>query len=132
LDGDPGSNKSSVTLDLAARVSKGSAMPTQKTKTRRGGVLLLAAEDSLHKTIWPRLRAAGADMTRIAALKESLTIPADLAVIQEAARHIHARLLIIDPLMAFLGRDANNDQKVRQALMPLRAFAEQMNIAVII
>lgn len=34
--------------------------------------------------------------------------------------------------MAFLGRDANNDQKVRQALMPLRAMAERTNMAVVL
>ena len=34
--------------------------------------------------------------------------------------------------MAFLGRDANNDQKVRQALMPLRAIAERTNMAVVL
>ena len=132
LDADPGTNKSTITLDLAARVSRGWAMPTDKSKTRRGGVLLLAAEDSLTKTVKPRLQAAGADMCRIAFLDESLTIPSDLAVIVETARRIRAKLLIIDPLMAFLGRDANSDQKVRQALMPLRRFAEQTKMAVVI
>ena len=132
LDGDPGTNKSSLTLDLAARVSTGSPMPDQTKRTRRGGVLLLVAEDSLRKTLVFRLKAAGADMTRIAALKESLTIPADLGVIEEAVRRTRAKLLIIDPLMAFLGKDSNNDQQVRQALMPLRTLAERTNIAVIL
>jgi hypothetical protein len=132
LDGDPGVNKSSVTLDLAARVSTGSAIPGEKKALPHGGVLLLVAEDSLQKTVPFRLKAAGADMSRIAALNESLTIPADLPAIEEATRRTRARLLVIDPLMAFLGRDANNDQKVRQALMPLRALAERTNMAVIL
>jgi len=59
IDADPGTNKSTFTLDLAARVSRGWAMPTEKKKSRRGGVILLAAEDSVEKTIWPRLEAAG-------------------------------------------------------------------------
>jgi hypothetical protein len=132
LDGDPGTNKSSLTLDLAARVSTGAPMPGAKKGTKPGGVLLLAAEDSMRKTLPLRLEAAGADQTRIAALDETLTIPANLATIEAAACKIGARLLIIDPLMAFLGRDANNDQKVRQALMPLRALAERTNVAVIL
>ena len=127
IDGDPGTNKSTFTLDLAAKVSTGTLMPGEKNQSLRGSVLLLVAEDSLHKTLPLRLQAAGADLTRIAALKETLTIPADLPTIEATACKIGARLLIIDPLMAFLGRDANSDQKVRQALMPFRAFAEKDN-----
>jgi AAA domain len=132
IDGDPGVNKSSFTLDLAARVSTGAPMPGEKKKSPRGGVLLLVAEDSIRKTLPLRLQAAGADLTRIAVLQDTLTIPNDLGTIEAVACQMRARLLIIDPLMAFLGRDANSDQKVRQALMPLRALAERTNMAVIL
>jgi hypothetical protein len=107
-------------------------MPGDNNSSVRGGVLLLVAEDSIAKTLSPRLQAAGADLTRIAALKETLTIPADLGTIEAAARKNRARLLIIDPFSAFLGRSANNDQAVRQALLPLRALAERSNMAVIL
>jgi RecA-family ATPase len=129
IDGDPGTNKSSFTLDLAARVSTGAAMPGEKKTSARGSVLLLVAEDSIRKTLPLRLQAAGADLTRIAVMSESLTIPLGLPAIEQAVCKMRAKLLIIDPLMAFLGKDANNDQKVRQALMPLRAFAERTNTA---
>jgi hypothetical protein len=132
LDGDPGTNKSCFTLDLAARVSTGAPMPSEGKRTKCGGVLLLVAEDSIRKTLPLRLQAAGADLTRIAALEDTLTIPADLATIEATACKMRARLVIIDPLMAFLGRDANGDQRVRQALMPLRAFAERTNTAVVL
>ncbi len=46
IDGDPGTNKSSLTIDLAARVSTGKKMPDE-TPGPRGGVLLLVAEDSV-------------------------------------------------------------------------------------
>jgi hypothetical protein len=65
FDGDPGTNKSSVALDLAARVSTGREMPDGTTGCQ-GGVVLLAGEDSLSKTIRPRLDAAGADLSRVA------------------------------------------------------------------
>jgi hypothetical protein len=68
IDGDPGTNKSTLTLDLAARVSTGAPMPGEKKPSPRGGVLLLIAEDSIRKTLPLRLQAAGADLTRIAAL----------------------------------------------------------------
>jgi hypothetical protein len=132
IDGDPGTNKSSLTLDLAARVSTGAPMPGEQEHSTPGGVLLLVAEDSVRKTLTLRLKAAGADLNHIWVLEETLTIPAGLATIEASACKLSVRLLVIDPLMAFLGKDANSDQKVRQALMPLRAFAERTNTAVIL
>ena len=131
FDGDPATNKSSVTLDLAARVSTGKAMP-DGTDGVLGGVLLLQAEDSLHKTVVPRLVAAGADRGRIAQLPETVTIPKDLDAIEEAIITMKAKLLVIDPLAVFLGRNVNNDQSVRQALAPLAEMAERQEIAVIL
>jgi RecA-family ATPase len=130
LDGDPGTNKSSVTLDLAARLSTGRAMP-DGTKNDQAGVLLLVAEDSLGKTVRPRLEAAGADLRRIAVLDEGVTLD-KLAVIEEATRRIHARLVVIDPIMAFLTRHAHFDQAVRQALKPLKGLADRTGAAFVL
>jgi hypothetical protein len=54
LEGDPGTNKSSVIIDLAARLSRGQAMPCappSRGRKRKGGTLLLVGEDSIHKTV---------------------------------------------------------------------------------
>jgi RecA-family ATPase len=97
-----------------------------------GSVLILSAEDDAEDTILPRLEAAGADLTRVEILDsvEGLhgdrppEIPADLALIEEKLTQIDARLLIIDPLVAFLvGADANKDQEVRRALYKLSRIA---------
>jgi hypothetical protein len=61
VDGDPGTNKSSVTLELAARVSTGREMP-DGTPGLAGTVLLIVGEDSIPKTLRQRLQAAGADL----------------------------------------------------------------------
>jgi putative DNA primase/helicase len=56
LAGDPGLGKSFVTLDIAARVSRGEAWPdTPLLKQTPGDVVLLNAEDDLADTIAPRL-----------------------------------------------------------------------------
>ena len=69
LAGDPGLGKSLVTLDMAARVSRGVAWPDDPTADgQAGSVVLLSAEDDLADTIRPRLDAAGADNNRITAL----------------------------------------------------------------
>jgi RecA-family ATPase len=71
LDGDPNIGKSTISNDLAARVSTGRQMPggklvgKRKTRNSKGNVLLLSAEDDPHRTIRPRLEAAGADLRRI-------------------------------------------------------------------
>jgi hypothetical protein len=130
VDGDPAVNKSSFLIDLAARVSSGRQMPDDGEITAPGGVLLLLGEDSIEKTVLQRLHAAGADLNRIAVLDEMMRIPDDLGHIEEEVHQIGATLFVVDPLMAFLSRDANSDQKVRQGLTPLKQFAERTNVAV--
>ncbi len=142
LDGDPGLGKSAVTLDVAARVSAGRELPDGE---RRGpaGVVLLSAEDGLADTIRPRLDAAGADTERIVALstvgegsanERTLCVPKDLRLIERAVERVGAALVIVDPLMAFLGgkTDSHKDQDVRRALAPLAALAERTRAAVLI
>lgn len=65
LDGDPGLGKSTVGLDLAARVSTASPFPDGSCTDYPADVIILSAEDSISDTIRPRLEAAGADLSRI-------------------------------------------------------------------
>ena len=139
VDGDPGLGKSAMTLDLAARVSAGKAFP-DGAECEPAGVVLLSAEDGLADTIRPRLDAAGADTSRILALAtvpdenghdRLLSIPEDLPLIEKGIRRVGARLVVVDPLMAFLSGDTNShrDQDVRRALAPLAGLAERTGAA---
>ena len=130
IEGDPGTNKSSLTIDLAARVSTGRPMPGE-AQGIAGRVLLLSAEESLGKTVRQRLEAAGADCSQIVVVEDSLSISNDLNDIEEAAISLAAKLVIIDPLSAFVGGYAHSEQAVRQALTPLAKFAERANVAVV-
>jgi hypothetical protein len=135
LEGDPEEGKSTVAFDLAARVSRGAAMPLDMTMTKPAGVVILSAEDALGDTIRPRLEAAGADLDRILGFRfeELPTIPEGLAVIEQAIQRVEAALVIVDPLVAFFGRTVNayRDHDVRRALTPLVALAERTGAAVI-
>src|SRR5690606_31680638 len=52
LAGDPGLGKSLLTLDLAARISRGAAWPcAEKSVAPTGSVILLSAEDDLRDTV---------------------------------------------------------------------------------
>jgi hypothetical protein len=93
IDGDPGVGKSTVCLDVAARVSTGSPMP-DGSPAARGAVLVLSAEDGLADTIRPRLDAAQADagqvitITQIGAGQDArpVSIPGDLPASRPSSR----------------------------------------------
>ncbi len=144
LDGDPGLGKSTVTLDIAARVTRGLPMPAlTKTTLPASAVVLLTAEDGLGDTIRPRLAAAGADLAKVVAFEGIATeedqllpvwMPQHIQHLKEIVVAHQARLVLIDPLMAYLPEsvNSNNDQSVRQALLPLGEMAQELNVAVIV
>jgi hypothetical protein len=147
--GQPDLGKSFVTLDMAARVSKGDGWPDNPTfVSAPGGVVLLSAEDDLADTIRPRLDAAGADVRRIHALT-TVRIGVDFAtgkptlapfnlgehlpMLEAAIRQTeNCRLVVIDPISAYLGQtDSHNNSEVRGVLAPLAELAARHRIAVV-
>lgn len=140
IDGDPGDGKSTMTLDLAARVSTGSPMPDGSAGTK-GSVIVLSAEDGIADTIRPRLDAAGADVDQVFVVDEVIgseqprpvELPLDLPLLAHVIADRQAVLVTIDPLMAFLaGVDSHNDQSVRRALHPLAKLAESSGAAIVV
>jgi hypothetical protein len=141
LDGDPDLGKSTMSLDLAARVSRGQSMPDGSPGLGPADVILLSAEDGLADTVRPRLDAAGADCTRVSVFTVAIpggddlpSIPDDLGALRQAITGRNAVLVVVDPLMAFLGGDVNShrDQDVRRALAPLARVAEETGCAVVV
>lgn len=143
LDGDPGTSKTTLALDLAARVSRGDVMPDGSKTDLDGpqGIVLLTAEDGLGDTIRPRLDAAGADAEQVVALqmiagpmgRERLPTIQDVAALREAIKVVDAALIILDPLVAYLGQnvDSHRDASVRAALAGLAQLAEDTGVAVL-
>jgi hypothetical protein len=149
LDGDPGLGKSLVTIDLAARVTRGRVMPDGSPGIAGGGgVVLLSAEDDAADTVRPRLDVAAADVARVLILHaapahdpatgeivpRAFVLPRDIDILEAAIQRIEARLVVIDPLMAYLDSSVNSwrDHDVRAALAPLSALAARMGTAVLI
>jgi hypothetical protein len=141
LDGDPGTGKSFVTIDLAARITTGSPMPGSTAPGVPASVLLLNAEDDARDTIRPRVAAAGGDPDRVRVLAapglglERLPrFPDDAAALEGAVRESGAALVVIDPMMAFFPPEvsANSDQCVRAALTPLAALAAATDACVML
>jgi hypothetical protein len=144
IDGDPGTGKSQLTIDFAARVSQGWTMPPEAgtVKVAPAGVLLLSAEDDPARTIRPRLDAAAAELNRIVIVDgvngekfgRPVILPEDLDLIRDTAKEINAALVVIDPLMAFLtgAVDSHKDSDVRRVLHELKRFAEETRAAVLV
>lgn len=149
LDGDPGVGKGLLTLDIAARRSRGARLPHDpRPSGSPGNVVLFTPEDDVADTIRPRLEAAGADLHRIRFLStieemdyetrlfepHLLSIPRDINVFEDTILRDGADLLIIDPITAVLdaGVKTNNDAEVRGALMPLSLMAARTGCGVLI
>jgi hypothetical protein len=136
VEGDPGLGKSTLTLDVAARVTRGAPQEGDTTAWDPGGVVLVGAEDGLDDTLRPRLEAAGADLHRVAAFKlDRLPIlPTELGTVRAAMRAVDAVLVILDPLAALLASsvDSYRDQDVRRVLAALAGLADDTGAAVVI
>src|SRR5262245_33216857 len=142
-DGDPGLGKTTVLLDYGARITRGWPMPggAQGDLDGPAGVVVLTAEDGLADTVVPRLAAAGADLTRVVALtgvpdRDGTLRPptiGDLGALDYAIGKVAAKLVIIDPLMAFLPPGVNpyHDHEIRRALAPLAALAERTGVCIV-
>lgn len=144
IDGDPGLGKSFLTIDLAARVSRGLPMPPHGGApiAEPAGVLLCNAEDDPARTIRPRLEAAGADLQRVhlpdvrAAEGQArpVVLPDDLPELETIIVAHGVRLVVIDPFMAFLAGavDSHKDSDIRHVLHRLKDMAERTRAAIVI
>lgn len=143
LDGDPGQAKSMFSLSVAVSVMTGRALLDGAKPATTGGVVLLSAEDDLRDTINPRLIAAGAPSGQIPMIHQastkldggqfSLADEKDRFELEMAIARIDAKLVIVDPLNAYLGEkvDSHNDQKIRQVLGPLSEIANRTGAVIL-
>lgn len=71
IAGNPGTGKSQIAADAAARISTGKNWPNG-ARAPIGDVVVLATEDAIDDTWVPRLMAAGADLSRLHFLKMAI------------------------------------------------------------
>ena len=143
IDGDPGVAKSMLTLDLAARISRGFPLPDGVPVTT-GSVLIFTAEDGLADTVRPRLDAMGADVSRVHAIRSTIyqddpaelpvTLPTHVEAMREYVRDLGATLVVIDPLMAYLSTEVDSkiDHDVRRVLAPIAQLADDTGAAIVV
>ena len=137
VQGDPGEGKTTFSLWLASLLTQGKCFDEAGNliQTSPVNVVYQTAEDGLADTVKPRLMAAGADCSRVKVIDDSeKSLYMDDERLEEALRETKAKLLILDPLQAYLGDrvDMNRANEAREMTKKLGAMAERTGCAVIL
>ena len=135
LAGEPGLGKSLLSVWLASRLSRGELGGASAAS------LFLTAEDSREHTVLPRLVAVGAALERVVfpppasdGLERAVRLPDDVGFLRQLITSADAKLVVFDPLVAYLPARVNTwqDQSLRGALAPLAALAEEQGTAMLL
>lgn len=135
IQGDPGDGKTTMVLNLAAKLTKGETLDERMDCGEPVNVIYQTAEDGLADTVKPRLESAGADCTRIMVIDESdKSLSMADERIEEALKTTNAKLLILDPIQAYLGggMDMNRANEARDMTKRLGALAEKYKCAIVL
>lgn len=154
IQGDPGEGKTTMVLQIIAKLTKGEAIfprQEQKIEEKNGAempvdsnvdnlmepvnVIYQTAEDGLGDTIKPRLLAAGADCSRVLVIddREQPLTMLDIRL-EEAIVQTKARLVVLDPIQGFLGAevDMHRANEIRPLMKRVAVLAEKYHCAIIL
>ena len=134
LQGNPGEGKTYFAMHLAAACTNGKLLSNME-RMEPFNVIYQTAEDGLGDTVKPRLIEAGADLDRVLVIDDSdvqLTLSDER--IEKAIIENNARLVIIDPIQAYLGADVdmNRANEVRPIFMRLGQVAQRTGCAILL
>ena len=134
LQGNPGEGKTYFAMHLAAACTNGKLLPNME-RMEPFNVIYQTAEDGLGDTVKPRLIEAGADLDRVLVIDDSdvqLTLSDER--IEKVIVENNTRLVIIDPIQAYLGADVdmNRANEVRPIFMRLGQVAQRTGCAILL
>lgn len=135
LSGDSGLGKTSIAIDIAARLTTGRPMPLSDAPFITGSVIFQSQEDDLEDTLLPRSINAGADVSKLITIDAAdLNIDDDCHIIEQHIQETNARLAIFDPLQSYMGKNADMCRitDIRRLLSNLGGVAARNNCAVLI
>jgi hypothetical protein len=138
LGGKQGTSKGLFTVDIASRITRGDPMPDGTGGGEPAKVLIVTREDSPEDALKPRLRIAGANMDNIAWTygdftdgKAIPTMKDGVEAITEAVKNHNIKLVIIDPIGAWVEDDMNNGQAVRAVIDPMSKVARDTGCCIL-
>lgn len=141
----PAGGKTTLASALAAGITRGEACSLGHglTPTGTGHVIIVNREDNVETALVPRLKAAGADLTRVHFIgcKDGLDSDSSFSFFNEQdldrlecrvelLGH-NLRLIIIDPIYCAVDGEASNNHKAREAYERLARFAKRMPCAIL-
>lgn len=133
IQGNPGEGKTFFAMQLVVACTNRKFLP-QMEPFEPFNMIFQTAEDGLGDTVKPRLLSAEADLERVLVIDDAdnpLTLADER--IENSIRENHARLVIINPLQAFLGAnvDMNRANEVRPIFRRLADVAQTTNCAIV-
>ena len=135
IQGDPGDGKTTLVLNIAAKLSRGECLDSDMDVQEPVNVIYQTAEDGLADTVKPRLEIAGADCEKILVIDESdKSLSMADERLEEALARTGAKVLILDPIQAYLGggMDMNRANEARDMTKKLGLLAEKYKCAIIL
>ena len=136
LQGDPGDGKSTMMMHIIAELSTGGAMPDGTALGKPQRIIYQCSEDGAGDTIKPRLVKMGANCKNIAFINEEIhgDLTLDDERIREAIIEFEPKLLVIDPVQAYIGSgsDLQIVGKSRKLMRRLSMWAEAYGCAIVL
>lgn len=132
IQADNGTGKTAFVCAIAAHVSTGRALLDIPVETP-GNVLILSVEDDL-PVLRGRIEASGGDLTKCHFLTNAAGLSFNSPEVEQAVKQIQARLVIFDPLQAFMGAkvDMFRANETRPELAKLFEMCDRNDCACII
>ncbi|MBT9488835.1 MAG: AAA family ATPase [Rubrivivax sp.] len=138
LGGKPGQGKTTLALALATSATSGGRWP-DGTRAEPTNVLIWSGEDDPKDTLVPRLRAMGADMSRVHFVdgvmegdRRPFDPATDVVLLLEAVRKVgDVGMVIVDPIVSVVTGDSHHNAEVRRALQPLVDLGMALDAAVL-
>lgn len=135
IQGDPGEGKTTLVLNIAAVLSKGQGLDEHMKPEQPLHIIYQTAEDGLADTVKPRLEKAQADCNNIFVIDETdVSLSMLDERIEQAILKEKAKLMILDPIQAYLGAkmDMNRANEARDMTKHLGQVAERTGCAVVL
>ncbi len=134
IQGDPGEGKSTFAINLISMLTNGEPFPFTSKSIEKGAVVYQNSEDGKEDTIVPRMKACNTNLNMVAYIDETnSSLDMGDERLEKAIEEIGARLVILDPIQAYLGdSDMNRAADIRPLFNRLAAIAQRKNCAIVL
>lgn len=140
LGGQPGTAKTTIALDIAAKITNRLPFPDGSQVDKPGRVIIWSDEDSIADVLKPRLIAANANLDNILFIdsinfgdnqNRNIDPATDLKQLYSSFPNQQIDLIIFDPITSLIKGDSNKQIDVRDSLRWVTELAEEKSCAIL-